>query len=509
MKRNKFSLSNYKLLTCNMGELIPVNWTEVIPGDVFQQKTQALIRTTPLLAPVMHPVRVRIHHFYVPLRLLWDNSGGAETGFEAFITGGSDGTKVPTHPYIDLNAATVAQGDLLDYLGIPPANYTGSGIQISALPVRAYNLIFNNYYRDQDLVTERTIDLTDGADATSTQTVARVAWEKDGLTTSRPWESKGDSIAIPLAADAAVTGIGAVNQNYTASGATVYETDGTGSVTYNPHKGSIDNTSADTQFYVEEDPNNSGFPNIRADLTSATGVDVNDLLLAFGLQNFQEARAKYGSRYVEYLRYLGIKPSDARLQLPEYLGGGRQVIQFSEVLATDDANTGDMKGHGITALQTNRYRRFFEEHGIIMTLMSVVPKAIYSNCIPKKWSRTTKEQYFTKELQFIGDEVIQNKEVYSEHSSPSGTFSYGPRYEDYRWERSSIAGEFNIGEVNDHYHLARNHSGDPSLNSTFVSCTPSTNIFKSSAVDQLLVMANNSIQARRPISKEGRSKLLF
>lgn len=502
MKRNKFSLSNYKLLTCNMGQLIPINWFEVIPGDVVQGKAQALIRCAPLNAPVMHPVRVRIHHFFIPNRLIWDDSGGANTGFEAFITGGPDGTSTPTHPYISLNASTVAEGSLLDYLGIPPANYTGTGLNISALPVRAAQMVFNTFYRDQDLVSELTVDTTDGADSTTSQVLQSVAWEKDQFTTSRPWESKGDSISIPLASDAPVYGIGLDTQTYGSSPASVYETGASGTTSYTAARPT--NLSG---TYIEEDPNNSGYPGIYADLTSVSGVDVNDLLLAFGLQNFQEARAKYGSRYVEYLRYLGVKPEDGRLNEPEYLGGGKQVIQFSEVLATDGSNTGSMYGHGITALQTNKFRRFFSEHGIVMSFMSVVPKAMYASGVDRSWLRTTKEEYFNKELQFIGDQVVTCKELYSEHSTPDATFSYQPRYEEYRATRSNIAGEFR--STNDEYHFARIFTSDPSLNSSFVTCSPSTEPFQSAATDQLYCMINNSVQARRPIAKEGRSKIMF
>lgn len=500
MKRNKFSLSNYKLLTCNMGQLIPVNWTEVIPGDVFQQKTQALIRCAPLLAPVMHPVKVRIHHFFVPYRLIWDSSGGANTGFEDFITGGPDGTSTPTFPRIF--PTSVSEGDLLDYLGIPPATYSG-GTAISALPVRAYNLIFNEFYRDQDLVTARTIDKTSGADTTSTTSLASVAWEKDLFTTCRPWESKGDSITIPLAADAYVKGIGTADQTFNTSAQTVYESDGTTpEYTWSQEVGAAAN-----DFFVQGTAQSSGIPNITADLTTATGISIGDLLLSFGLQNFQEARAKYGSRYVEYLRYLGVRPQDGRLNEPEYLGGGKQVIQFSEVLSTDGANTGKMYGHGITALQTNKYRRFFAEHGMVMTLMSVVPKAIYASGIARKFLKSTKEEFFNKELQFIGDQVVTNREIYSEDSGPGSTFGYQPRYEEYRAEPSGIAGEFRT--TNDYWHFARIFTSDPALNSTFVSCSPSTEPFAAPSTDQLYCMVNNSIQARRPISREGKSKLLF
>jgi hypothetical protein len=499
MKRNKFSLSNYKLLTCNMGELVPVNWEEVIPGDTFQAKTKALIRFTPLVAPVMHPVRVRIHHFFVPYRLIWDDSGGADTSFEAFITGGSDGTATPPVP--SKSIASTAQGTLSDYLGLPvSASYTGGNLTHSMLPFRAYALIFNEYYRDQDLVTELTIDKTSGNDTTTNTTLQKVAWEKDQYTCARPWESKGDSISIPLAADANVTGIGTTSQVFGGTD-TIYETGGTSrALTHSVSSGT---------YTMEGTAATGGYPNITADLTSATGVDVNDLLLAFGLQNFQEARAKYGSRYTEYLRYLGINPKDARLQRPEYLGGGRQTVQFSEVLATDGTNTGDIYGHGIGAMQTNRYRRFFDEHGLIMTLMSVVPKAIYSQSVDKKWLRTTKEDYFTRELAHIGDEVITNREVYCDHATPAGTFGYRPRYESYRTSQSSVHAEFCPTKAQDHWHLARSFSSDPSLNSTFIECVPPTEIFSTTAVDQMQVMVQNSIQARRPIPLEGKSKLLF
>lgn len=508
MKRNKFSLSNYKLFTCNLGELIPFSWFEVIPGDVIRMQSQALIRCQTLNRPPMHPVKVRIHHVFIPNRLIWDSSGGADTSFEAFITGGSDGTATPTHPYISLNATTVNEGDLLDYLGIPPANYTGTGLNISALAVRAYGLCFNELYRDQDLVTERTIDKTDGQDTTTTSTLASVAWEKDMFTTCRPWETKGTSITIPLAGSAPLS-YGA-NEAVTGTGAPTFDGGGKTNNVLRTHSG-VATIGSSTNFtsaadYAWNDPKlEVDLSGGTADLTSATGVSISDLLLAFGLQSFQEARAKYGSRYVEYLKYLGITPQDGRLNEPEYLGGGKQVIQFSEVLATDGANTGDIYGHGITALQSNRFIRHFTEHGIVMSFMSVVPKAIYASGVPRKFLRTTKEHYFNRELQFIGDQIVTNKEIYSEDSGPDLTFGYQPRYEEYRSEPSSIAGEFRTSE--DEYHFARQFTSDPALNSTFVTCSPSEEPFATPATDHLLVMVNNSIQARRPISPEGRQKL--
>lgn len=486
MKRSKFNLSHYKLLTGNMGNLIPITWYEALPGDTIQQATSMLARVSPLLAPIMHPVRIRLHHWFVPNRLIWED-------FEDFITGGPDGTSLPEHPYISL--ASASEGSLHDYLGVPPDTY-GANIQVSALPFRAYNLIYNEHYRDQDLITEKVIDTASGEDTTTDTDLLKVSWEKDYFTTCRPWELKGDEITIPFSGTAPVHGIGREGNTYGSSYGTIYEA---GGVTTSYSAG-----GSSSDLRVQQDPDNTGFPNIKADLSAALGIPINDLRLALALQRYQEARAQYGSRYVEYLRYLGVKSSDARMNLPEYLGGGRQVIQFSEVLSTDGANTGDLKGHGIAAMRTNRYRRFFEEHGIVMTLMSVVPKAVYSQSLHRAFSRQVKEDYFQRELQFIGEQEIPNKEVYVNHTSPADIFGYQARYDEYRYHPSTIAGEFR--STLDHWHMARIFGSDPALNQSFIEATPTDRIYASTATDQLYIMANHSIQARRMLAPRAKCK---
>ena len=153
------------------------------------------------------------------------------------------------------------------------------------------------------------------------------------------------------------------------------------------------------------------------------------------------ARARYGSRYVEYLRYLGVKSSDARLQRPEYLGGGKQTIQFSEVLQTAEGTdpVGELRGHGIGAVRSNRYRRFFEEHGYVFTFMSVRPKTIYVQGLPRTFNRRTKEDFFQKELQAIGQQEVLNKELYASHSQPNGVFGYQDRYDEYRRQEPTVS----------------------------------------------------------------------
>lgn len=494
MKRHKHSLSHYKLLTSKMGTLVPLTWYEVLPGDTIQMATSALIRLSPLLAPVLHPCRVRIHHYFVPNRIIWED-------FEKFITG-DDGFNEYAHPHI-LVQDDVEKGSLHDYLGVKPKDYSGAGAYFSALPYRAYASIFNEHYRDQDLVTELPLSLASGEDSTTNLLIQQSAWEKDYFTTARPWEQKGEDITIPIGDRAPVTGIASNNGDFAFGPTQVFETGGN-QPTYQDHGLSA---NAGSHLAFEEDPDNPGYPNIYADLSQATGISVNELRESLALQRFKEARAQYGSRYVEYLRYLGLRPQDGRLQNPEYLGGGSQVIQFSEVLQTaaDDIGpeqtpVGTMRGHGIAAMRSNRFRRFIPEHGIIMSLMSVLPKSIYTDAVHRKWIRFDNMMYFQKELMYLGDEGVLNREVQGSHSQPDGTFGYVPRYESYRYLPSEVHGDFR--DTLNYWHLAREFTGDVALNASFIQSVPTTRIHADTESDNLYIMANHSIQARRLLARE-------
>lgn len=482
MKRSKFSLNNYKLFTADMGWLVPCGLTEVLAGDSIQQATTALVRCQPLLAPVMHPTTVRIQHYFVPHRIIWDD-------WEKFITGGPDGMDASVFPTITFPNGGPEIGTLADYLGVPTDIVQAAGTPVSALPFRAYAKIWNEHIRDQDLQPELVISTASGNDTTTSVALQNDNWEKDYLVSARPWEQKGPAITIPLGSTAPVT---ARVPSRAGNPLATLETSnvGSGSIGVNMV------TTPATGGAVGDDLVFS------ANLSGVSAVTVNVLREAMALQRYEEARARYGSRYVEYLRYLGVRSSDARLQRPEYLGGGQQNIQFSEVLQTAEGTdpVGDLKGHGLAGMRSNRWRRFFEEHGYVVSLMSVKPRTMYSQGLARHWNRRTKEDFFQKELQHIGQQEILNKEVYASHTTPNGIFGFGDRYDEYRRNLSTVAGEFRT--TLDFWHMARTFTSDPALNATFVKSVPTNRVFAVPSTHDLLVQAKHSIQARRLVSAD-------
>ena len=288
---------------------------------------------------------------------------------------GEDGLDQSVFPTINITSDNGEIGQLPDYMGLP---IHATDYEVSALPFRGYAKIFNEWYRDQDLVQPLPISTESGLDSITNTDMQTAAWEKDYFTSARPFTQKGPEVTIPIGDTAPVHGTtdtGQFNVVPVAGdpGSPFPVQTGGGGELIAPGL-----PSAGVHFGVDADF-------LIADLSNATGASIIDVRTAFALQRYEEARARYGSRYSEYLRHLGVRSSDARLQRPEFLGGGRQTIQFSEVLATaqdnegqgPDINIGELKGHGIGAMRSNRYRRFFEEHGYVYTFLTVKPKTMY------------------------------------------------------------------------------------------------------------------------------------
>lgn len=494
MKRNLFSLSHKVNLSCDQGELVPIGLVEVLPGDIFRHATSLMIRLSPMLAPVFSQLNVTLFQFYVPTRIVWDD-------FEKFITGGPDGDDATVAPTISF-ASGVTVGSLADYMGLPPG--FAPLPPVSAVPFRAYAKIFNEWIRDEDLDNELVVSTASGPDTTTNTALQNIRWEKDYFTAARPFEQKGPGVTIPIGQRANISGLGYVAPlaGPPAALSAVKQTGG-GTVSY-PFGANV--SSVPLVARTTTGGTTTAFPDIYADLSTATGIPVTELRLANALQRFMELSSHRGSRYVEYLlSRFGVRSSDARLQRPELLSRSKQVVQISEVLATaegTDTEVGDLKGHGIGTMRSNRYMRMFEEHGYVITLMAVQPKTMYTQGIHKTWSRPDKYDYFQPETQFIGDQEVLNKEIYAGAAQPNGTFGWTPRYDEYRGLMNRIAGEFRQPSL-DFWHQARIFSSEPALNSAFVTSNPTERIFAVPGQDVLYLTVNHSLQARRVLAQKG------
>lgn len=496
MRRARHNLSHYRLTTFDMGQLVPVACMEVLMGDTFVHTTSVLLRAATLVAPVMHPVDVRIHHWYVPMRIIFDE-------WDEFITGRDPEAVIP----MNAEDADVVLGDVLDHMGVPPGVDYPAGA-FSVLPLRAYNMIYNEYYRDQDIIAERA--LTD-------QSLARISWSKDYFTTSRPTPQQGTAISIPFATGSVVpvTGLGRV---------TIEDPDALGGTAHHPMHGDFDTGSGEQGIFniaaQKGVASNTGGVNERmfadashadstmaADLSQSVGggIDVNEFRMAMAMQRHLEARNRWGSRIQDYLNFHGVRPRDGRLDIPEYLGGGKQTIAFSEVLATAESETvsvGDQKGHGIASLRTRRYGRFFPESGYVISLMSVRPRTIYADQLHRQWIRSSKDDFWQKEYEAFGPQAVLVREVFGTHPVATDVFGYQGRHDEYRRHPSYVSGTFRT--LDDYWHMARFFDDAPALNQEFLDCLPTDRIFADTSEPECRAMVSHRIHAKRLVSKRSR-----
>lgn len=516
---NKFDLTHERKMSMNMGELIPFMMQEVLPGDKWRVSSEIFMRMAPMVAPMMHHVNIYTHFFFVPNRLVWNE-------WEDFITGGKDGTLEPTFPYILLNtdkADFFTVGSLADYMGLPTmdASVTVTNpVNIGALPFRSYATIYNEYYRDQNLSDPLPFSIGSGlvsdADAGELLTKRQRAWEKDYFTSALPFTQRGPDVNIPMSGIATAGDIDYkdVSRVYDFTGVPI----NTSSLLGNLAAG----TPGDLQV---NKPSAAGAGNpgrienidsITVDNISAT---INELRKAVSLQTFFEIAARVGSRYTEQLRgYWGVTSSDARLQRPEYLGGGRAPLVISEVLQTaqppEDSSDplASMAGHGIGVGNTNRFSRFFEEHGLIIGIMSVLPKTAYQQGIPRYFRRKERLDFAFPQFAHLGEQEILNSEIYYDPATSPDikdqTFGYTPRYAEYKYIPSTVHGVFR--STLDYWHMGRIFTGQPNLNEEFVMSDPTKRIFAidDPQVESLYCSVVNHVSTIRSLPYFGTPKLL-
>jgi len=487
-KRNVFDLSHDVKLSAKMGNLTPILVQECIPGDKFNISCESLIRFAPLVSPVMHRMDVTMHYFFVPNRIVWPN-------WEKFIVDANTTIELPFFNYSVERSAIF--GRFMDYMGVPPNN-SGVTSPISAIPMAAYQCIYNEYYRDQNLVPEVNYILPDGnlgivGDPFIEElcTLRKRAWEHDYFTAALPFAQKGAAVDIPLGT---VSGEGEVFVNNASAGTTL---DGT------PYDIAVDNNTASIGG-VGSDQLFTSFDNVEVEPTT-----INDLRRAFRLQEWLEKNARGGTRYIEnILTHFGVRSSDKRLQRPEYITGIKSPVIISEVLNTTGADgglpQGNMAGHGISVSSGNYGSYNVEEHGYIIGIMSVMPKTAYQQGIPKNYLKRDPLDFFWPSFANIGEQPVQVQELFAYTANKEETFGYTPRYAEYKYMPSRVAGDFRT--TLDFWHLGRIFASEPTLSKEFIECTPDDveRVFAvQDETDNLYCHVYNKIKAVRPMPKFG------
>lgn len=488
-KRNVFDLSHDVKLSMKFGEITPIMVTPCIPGDKFNIGCQALMRLQPTLAPVMHRIDGTIHYFFVPHRLVWPN-------WEKYITNTdvTPGVKAAA-PYMRLSTDTNNYTKLHDYMGVPPPPVM-MGIQedINAMALASYQMVCNEYYRDQNLQTPIPFELVDGNNTSNDElNIMRLrAWEHDYFTSALPFAQKGPAVDIPIGGFENVP----VRVRSGSPGATTL-------------------TGTPANVAMQADTPGGGFSDEMFAMTEDLEVEaatINDLRTAFRLQEWYEKLARGGSRYTEsILSFFGVRSPDARLQRPEYITGVKSPIIMSEVentTGTEDAPQGTLAGRGVGIMQGKYGNYFCQEHGYIIGVMTVMPKSAYMQGIPRHFTKINDlhEHYFPQ-FANIGEQEVLNKELYAWNGGTVGeeTFGYNPRYSEYKFENNRVAGDFRTSL--DFWHLARKFDSLPALNAAFIQMDPdqTTRIFavEDNSVDKVLVHILNKVKAVRGMPKYG------
>jgi hypothetical protein len=457
--RSQFKRDHTHKTAFDVGDLVPYFVDEVLPGDTFTCKLNSFIRIlSPLDAPIMDNIEVDIDFFFVPNRLLWNN-------WEAFL-GAHDAAGAQDTDYTipKINTGTFSDDRrIANYMGIP-LGADAADNDVSALPFRAYRLIYNEWYRDQNLIDELVIDLGNGPDSISTtQTALKSAKKHDYFTSCLPYLQKGTAQSLPFT-DAPVLGIGALDQSPSLTPGPVYETDQPSTTTYSQ-------AYASTEMVFEATAPANAFPAIYADLSSVS-VTINQLREATAIQRLLERDARGGTRHPELIRaHFGVTVPDYRTQRPEYLGGGSGYINVSPIANTTSTGTqGDLAAIGTGTLRAS-WAKSFVEHGFVLGILRARGDLTYFQGLDRMWSRSTKYDFYWPELANLGEQPVLNKEIYiSGTAADDAVFGYQERYAEYRHKKSLVTGRFNpdAGGSLSFWHLAEDFASLPSLNQTFI-----------------------------------------
>ena len=453
IQRSTFNRSHGLKTTFDAGYLVPIFVDEVIPGDSFNLKAHGFGRLATPIYPVMDNLYVETFFFFVPNRLVWDN-------WEKF-NGAQDNPGDSTSylvPQVTLGSGVSVAGDsLYDYMGLP----TGvNGIAFNNLHGRAYNLCYNEWFRDENLQDSVVVDKGDGPDNINDYTLLRRGKRHDYFTSCLPWPQKGDAVTLPLGGTAPIIRSDGGNIGNTAVGV-------------NNSLGVNGQIFADT---VTFNANTQAL----ADLASATAATINQLREAFQIQRLYERDARGGTRYTEILQsHFGVTSPDARLQRPEYLGGGKTPVSMQPIPQTSSTDTtspqGNLSAMGTVGVSGHGFSKSFVEHGVIIGMACVFADLTYQQGLNRMWSRRDRWDYYWPALAHLGEQAVLNEEIYTQGNADDAlVFGYQERYAEYRYKPSHITGKMRSNATGslDVWHLSQDFSALPVLNASFIEENP-------------------------------------